>query len=410
MTAESTVSTVETESGIRELLGSGTWPVRVIAYVVVSVITLGTRTTHGGFVISAVVCVGLLLVAWVGIDVAAIRGHRIPRWPIVVVLVGIGVACGLVTALRGGEPMVAFATVAAIGAGNDLPIGLASTVAATCILAIEMSYLAFGFGSGDLGWPLAVVAGVLVGRSRRDARVQRAQAVALVAQAERTRAEERRVTMLDERARIAREIHDLLAHSLGALGIQLEAATALLTDAHDIDRALPLLDQARRLASSGLEETRLAIEALRTDAPPLPESLRSLVESHVDQYRTPVDLTITGAAHPLSPDANLALIRVAHEALANAAKHAPSAPIAVALDYGADETTVTVTNETSPGRQLADAPTPGSPGANGGYGLAGMRERLLLIGGTLTAGNTADTLTTDLDGPGWTVRARIPHD
>jgi signal transduction histidine kinase len=404
------MTTRETVSEIRALFGSGTWPVRVIAYVVVSVITLGTRTAHGGFVISAVVFVGLLLVAWGGIDVAAIRGRRMPRWLIFAVLVGTGVACGLVTALRGGEPMVAFAIVAAIGAGNDLPIGLASTVAATTILAIEVSYLAFGFGSGDLGWPIAVIAGVLVGRSRRDARVQRAQAVALVAQAERTRAEERRVAMLDERARIAREIHDLLAHSLGALGIQLEAAVALLTDAHDIDRALPLLDQARRLASSGLEETRHAIEALRTGTPPLPESLRSLVESHIDQYRTPVDLTISGAARPLNPDANLALIRVAHEALANAAQHAPSAPIAVALDYGPDDTTVTVTNMTSPGQLLIGTPTAGTLGANGGYGLAGMRERLLLIGGTLTAGNTAGTPTTDQDGPGWTVRARIPHD
>jgi signal transduction histidine kinase len=410
MTSESTMTTSETGSEIRALFGSGTWPVRLIAYVVVSVITLGTHTTHGGFVISAVVCVGLLLVAWGGIDVAAIRSRRIPKWLIFAVLVGIGVACGLVTALRGGEPMVAFAIVAAIGAGNDLPIGLASTVAATSILAIEVSYLAFGFGSGDLGWPIAVIAGVLVGRSRRDARVQRAQAVALVAQAERTRAEERRVTMLDERARIAREIHDLLAHSLGALGIQLEAAMAVLTDAHDIDRALPLLDQARRLASSGLEETRHAIEALRTDTPPLPESLRSLVENHIGQYRTPVDLTISGMARPLSPDANLALIRVAHEALANAAKHAPSAPIAVALDYGPDDTTVTVTNMTSPEQLLTGTPTPGTLGANGGYGLAGMRERLLLIGGTLTAGNTAAAPTTDRDGPGWTVRARIPHD
>jgi signal transduction histidine kinase len=410
MTAESTVTTAETGSQIQALLGSGTWPVRVIAYVVVSVITLGTRTTHGGFVISAVVCVGLLLVAWGGLDVAAIRGRRVPKWPIVAVLVGIGIACGLVTALRGGEPMVAFAIVAAIGAGNDLPIGLASMVAAASILAIEVSYLAFGFGSGDLGWPIAVVAGVLVGRSRRDARVQRAQAVALVAQAERTRAEERRVTMLDERARIAREIHDLLAHSLGALGIQLEAAAALLTDARDIDRALPLLDQARRLASSGLEETRHAIEALRTDTPPLPESLRTLVESHVDQNRTPVDLTITGAARPLSPDASLALIRVAHEALANAAKHAPSAPVAVVLDYGPQDTTVTVTNKTSPGPPLIGPPAAGTLDALGGYGLAGMRERLLLIGGTLTAGNTAGAPSTDQDGPGWTVRARIPHD
>jgi signal transduction histidine kinase len=173
----------------------------------------------------------------------------------------------------------------------------------------------------------------------------------------------------------------------------------LLTDAHDIDRALPLIDQARRLASSGLEETRHAIEALRSDAPPLLESLRSLVESHSDRTLSPINLTVTGAVHALNPDANLALIRVTHEALANAAKHAPSAPVAVALEYGPDETTVTISNGSYTEPRPTGASSGGSAGANGGYGLAGMRERLLLIGGTLTAGQSD---------PGWTVRARIP--
>jgi signal transduction histidine kinase len=322
-----------------------------------------------------------------------------------VVLAGMGTAAGLVSALPVADILVAFVIIGAIGAGNDLPTGQACAVGAISIVAVEVSYLWFGFGAGDVGWPAAVVAGLLAGRQRRDARIQSAQALALVAQAEQTRAQEQRAATLDERARIAREIHDLLAHSLGALGIQIEAAQALLTDARDIDRAIPLLDRSRRLAASGLEETRRAIEALRTDTPPLPESLATLAEGHGEQYGSAVDISVTGVARPLSPDANLALIRTTREALVNAAKHAPDAAVAIHLEYGPEKTVMTVdntpgpTDHRGPGGERAPAAGAGVAGSNGGYGLAGMRERLLLIGGTLTAGQTDR---------GWTVRAEVP--
>jgi signal transduction histidine kinase len=381
---------------------SATWVARVLAFALVNVLVLKGRTDHRGLVVAALVAVGVLLVGWGGVDLAARRGRPVPTWVLMVVLAGLGTAAGLVTALPVSDSVVAFAVTAAIGAGSELPTGQAGAVVAMSILAIEVSALSFGFNNGDVGWPLAVVAGVLAGRQLREARVQSYQAVALVAQTERTRAEEQRAATLDERARIAREIHDLLAHSLGALGIQLEAAHALLTDARDIDRAIPLLDQSRRLAASGLEETRRAIEALRTDTPPLPESVASLAESHSLAHHSPVQITVTGTARPLSPDANLALIRTTHEALVNAAKHAPAASIDISLDYGPDTTTVTVTNlaESEPLAASTLTHGAGGPGgANGGYGLAGMRERLLLIGGTLTAGPSE---------PGWTVRADIP--
>jgi signal transduction histidine kinase len=350
-------------------------------------------------VVVVLVAIGALLLGWAGFDLTASRGHPMPTWVLMAMLGAMGAAAGSVTALPVADTVVTFAVVAAVGAGSELPTGQAWAVAATSILAIEISYLAFGLGNGDIGWPLAVVAGVLLGRQRRDARMQSAQAAALIAQAEQNRAQEQRAATLDERARIAREIHDLLAHSLGALGIQIEAAQALLTDARDIDRAIPLLDQSRRLAASGLEETRRAIEALRTDAPPLPESLATLAEGHTQQHRTSVELTVSGAMHPLDPDANLALIRTTQEALVNAAKHAPTAPIAIRLDYGPEHTTMIVANSRVLTQQEADLPGSTVPGANGGYGLAGMRERLLLIGGTLTAGPTDR---------GWTVRAQIP--
>jgi signal transduction histidine kinase len=379
-------------------LGPASWLVRVAALVAVAGIALSGRHDHYCVVIASVVASAVLLAGWAAIDLAGRRyGRHLPMWVLPAVLCAIGVAGGLVVALPESGSLVALVLIAAGGAGSELPLGAACTVGATGIVAVEVSYLWFGSGSGDIGWPFAIVACVLAGRQRRDARVLNAQALELVAQAEATRAQEQRAATLDERARIAREIHDLLAHSLGALGIQIEAAQALLTDSGDVDQAVRLLDQARRLTASGLEETRGAIEALRTDTPPLPESLSSLAQGHLAQHRIPVELTVIGAPRPLSPDANLALIRTAREALTNAAKHAPSSPVAITLDYARDQTTMTVTNGSC--LDAERAPSTVSAGISGGYGLAGMRERLLLIGGTLAAGQSE---------AGWTVTAEVP--
>jgi signal transduction histidine kinase len=383
------------------------WPLRAAAFVLVAAITLQDHgifgwgrsdpAEHLGLVVATLLAAGAFLAGWFVVDVQS-RRRDVPAWVLPVMLIGLGASAGLVSSLHIAETMVAFCVMAALGAGSELSIGPAVAVASSGILAIEISSLSFGYNSGDLGWPLLIIAALLFGRNRRDAHLLTAQSLALVAQSEQTLVEHERAATLDERTRIAREIHDLLAHSLGALGIQLEAAQALLTDAKDIDRALPILSQARRLAASGLEETRHAIEALRIDAPPLPETLASLAEGHIRQQQTPVTLTVTGHVRALDADANLALIRTAQEALANAAKHSPSAPIAIHLDYEADRTNVSIATELD-----STAPTPSAAtatnGASGGYGLAGMRERLLLIGGTLTAGPS---------GPGWTVEAQIP--
>jgi signal transduction histidine kinase len=375
------------------------WVMRVALFIAVSVISMTGRDDHRGAVIASLAVAAVTFVAWAAIDFDAWRvRQRVPMWVLAVLLIAMGCAGGVVTALPEASSLVTFALLASGAAGSDLPFGGACAVGATSVVATEVSYLCFGSGVGDVGWPFAVLACMLLGRQRRDARALNAQALALVDQAEQTQAEHQRAATLDERARIAREIHDLLAHSLGALGIQIEAAQALLTDSGDVDQAIRLLDQARRLTTSGLQETRGAIEALRTDTPPLPESLSSLAEGHLAQHSVPVEVTVTGAPRPLSPDANLALIRTAREALTNAAKHAPSSPIAIALDYAGDQTTMTVTNGRCADGQVLAVPN-GGIGVSGGYGLAGMRERLLLIGGTLAAGESE---------LGWTVKAEVP--
>jgi signal transduction histidine kinase len=223
------------------------------------------------------------------------------------------------------------------------------------------------------------------------------QSAALVTQMEQLRAEQRRAAVLDERTRIAREIHDVLAHSLGALGIQLQAVGALLAEQGDTVRALSLLDQAQRIAKDGLVETRRAVHALRSDSTGLDEQLAALVDTHRIQHQARVRFGVGGQPRPLPPEATVALIRTAQEALVNATKHAPLEPVDIGLQYREDGVQMIISNPLpsgSPGPGIAFATV------NGGYGLTGMRERLLLISGSLTAACG--------DGH-WTVTAQVPR-
>ena len=174
----------------------------------------------------------------------------------------------------GGQSLVAFAAVATVAAGaeTEWPQAIAVTVAG--ILPIWIVGPIVGSSLGTLaGYPLLIAATLSFGRNRRSYRVQAEQAAALLEQYERVRAEQRRADVLDERTRIAREIHDVLAHSLGALGIQIQAAKAVLTDHRDIDRAVEVLSTAQRMAADGLTETRRAVHALRVDSLPLGDEL-----------------------------------------------------------------------------------------------------------------------------------------
>ena len=269
-------------------------------------------------------------------------------------------------------------------------------VAAAGILPIWIAGPIIGGALGTLaGYPLLIGACLSFGRNRRSYRVQAEQAAALLEQYEQLRAEQRRADVLDERARIAREIHDVLAHSLGALGIQIQAAKAMLTDHRDIDRAVEALATAQRMAADGLTETRRAVHALRVDTLPLDEELARVAETHRSGTTCRSPSRPRARPRPLPPEATLALLRTAQEALVNAAKHAPGQQVAVRLDYGDDGVRLSVTNHLDG----TGAPAPGDRRSTGGYGLTGMRERLLLLNGTLLAGPRDDE---------WAVTAELP--
>ena len=179
--------------------------------------------------------------------------------------------------------------------------------------------------------------------------------------------------------------------------MQIQAAQAVLTDQRDIDRAVELLGQARRMATDGLNETRRALHALRADTPPLAEALADLSADHQRHYGAQVSFEVTGAPRSLSADAGLALTRTAQEALVNTAKHAPHQPVAGAarLPRGSAPPSPWSTSC----RPIAADGHPGLETVNGGYGLAGMRERLLLIDGSLSAGRDRRQLGRHRPGP-----------
>ena len=341
---------------------------------------------------------GLGILASVLGDAYPAAAARYAPWGRPVILGVIAVASGFACAAGGGgTAMVAFTFVAAALAGGDAGLAAALAVTGAGILALEVSGLAFGAGLGTLlGLPAIVASGLVIGRNRGAYRIQAEQSAMLLAQREQLQAEERRADLLDERARIAREIHDVLAHSLGALGIQIQAARSVLHK--DADQADELLAAAQQMAAEGLVETRRAVHALRTDALPLNEELARVTDAYAQRYHAAVSFGTGGIPSALPPDATIALLRIAQEALVNAAKHAAGQPVAVCLDYRDADVRLTVRNDLAPGAG-ADRPADLST-VNGGYGLTGMEERLRLLNGTLEAGRR--------DGQ-WIVTAELPR-
>ncbi|HJY59529.1 MAG TPA: sensor histidine kinase [Streptosporangiaceae bacterium] len=371
------------------------WLIRVTAFAVIGILALINPPHSAAQQAVQIACfsvVGLALLAWIAVDVRP--RYRVRGLPVALGVMAIAGGVAAVTS-GSGQTLVAFACVAAFWAGSetDLPASIAVAVAGIVSIWVAGGIAGSNFGT-MAGDPLLLAVCTMFGLQRRSYRVQAEQSAALLAQHERLRAEQRRADVLDERTRIAREIHDVLAHSLGALGIQIQAAKAILTDHGDVDRAVEALTTAQRMAADGLTETRRAVHALRVDTLPLGEELAALVDTHRKRYHVPVTLETSGMARALPPDASLALLRTAQEAMVNAAKHAPGRRVAVRLDYGENDVRLSVVNGLD-----GDGASVGRPDNTGGYGLTGMRERLRLLAGTLRAGPKEND---------WTVTAELP--
>jgi signal transduction histidine kinase len=234
-------------------------------------------------------------------------------------------------------------------------------------------------------------------------RVRRAYTAALEARAallEREREEHARLAVAEERARIARELHDIVAHHVSVMVVQAGAARRVLAQQPNL--ATEALNDVEATGRQALAEMRRMLGVLRSDveadalAPqPSLERLEALVEQ-VGEAGLPVDLVVEGARRPLPPGVDVNAYRIVQEALTNVLKHAGKAAAKVRVRYGPRDLELEITDD---GRGAAAAVL-SRMGA--GQGVVGMRERAQLHGGELEAG--------PLMTGGFQVRARLQID
>ena len=224
-----------------------------------------------------------------------------------------------------------------------------------------------------------------------------------------------RLALSDERTRIARELHDVVAHHMAVVSVQAGLARYVLDS--DRDTAALALDTVLATASEALEELRHVLALLRTQPSPDPQDQPQSTDGDAVPYAPaaglaqlpdltgrvsaagiPVRLDVTGTVRLLAPGPDLCAYRVVQESLTNTLKHAPGARATVALHYGSSELTLRISNDVCPLGSPAPLSSSGSSA-----GLVGMRERARLYGGQLESGERASggfevTLTLPLPG------------
>ena len=206
---------------------------------------------------------------------------------------------------------------------------------------------------------------------------QAALAVAMTQQME----QQREMAMSEERNRLAREMHDTVAQSLTGLILQIDTAKTSV-ETGDLSAAKELLSMARVQAKRALEDTRRAVQGLAPASLELLTTAKAIAEE-ARRFETengiPALFIQTGDEHPLLPEQQTALLRIAQEALTNARKHAQAQRVRVGLQFGPDYVSLIVEDD-GIGFDVDAAIT---PGPQGGYGLFGMRERARLLDGEL---------------------------
>ncbi|MQA74639.1 MAG: two-component sensor histidine kinase [Solirubrobacterales bacterium] len=286
--------------------------------------------------------------------------------------------------------------VAVAMAARSLPWRAAVLVAVPVVVAVNAIIIAAGPDevAVTLGWTnFGFLSAFVLAYFGRIAQERHQRTRELLAEAQHTRDAQAEAAMLAERGRIAREMHDVLAHSLSALTVQLEGARLLAHDRGadpEVERAL---ERSLHHARTGLAEAREAIEALRGDGLPGPERLRELTDAFQVDGGVACELEVEGEPRELSSQARLALYRTGQEALTNVRKHADADRVEVRLRYEPGGTTLTVADHGAESNGSGGSPLAET---GSGYGVSGMRERAELLGGRLSAAPTADGFRVEL--------------
>ncbi|MFF4772137.1 sensor histidine kinase [Microtetraspora fusca] len=326
--------------------------------------------------------------------------------------IAVEAACGLALVLRRSHPVPVAIGVSAASLLGGVPFALPFAAYALAVRvrdsrvlwAVAVPAIAVAAGPGrPEGWPavapprlvveaaVIVCAPLLLGlyvRTRRDLAEREARG-----QVERARTE--------ERARLAREMHDVVTHRVSLMVLQ-AGTLRMRAEAVRGEEVRAVAEQIRATGVQALDELRAVVGVLRAGnpveaAPLVPQPDLPDLGALVCENRAvgvPVELVVRGEAPELPPPLSRTAYRIVQEALTNARKHAPGASVAVEVDYGPERVGVRVRNTPPRAGRPAD-PLPG-----GGSGLLGLRERVALVGGALWAGPTAEG--------GFEVRAELP--
>lgn len=294
---------------------------------------------------------------------------------------------------------------------RPLPLAVVG-VAATSIL---VNTLVAGFPQNAEAWTwylaiitvqtIAISAGAVIGEKVTEQNEERRQALGRLQVALEENAglhaqlltQAREAGVLDERHRMAREIHDTIAQGLTGIITQLEAADHAKDRPADRDRHL---ETAKRLARESLAEARRSVEAsmpAALESGTLPDALEVVAREWSELSGIPVDVTVTGEVTSLHPEIEVALLRIAQEALTNVAKHAGATRAGLTLSFMGDVVTLDVRDD---GIGFAPADRGAVPSDGSGFGLTGMRQRVARVAGSLAIESEP--------GGGTAISARVP--
>jgi signal transduction histidine kinase len=324
-----------------------------------------------------------------------------PRWPAAAPVLG---ALTVLLNLLGGAPGPGGSQLVGMGllvghATANLPPRRAAVTAGTSIV------LATSFGSVFAPNPwesifyvlvlgASAVVGLLVAQSRRRAAELQVLAAKLADQQEAVAS----AAVTAERARIAREVHDSVAHAVSVMVLQMGGLRRLLPDHPEAQQVLLDLE---RLGRDSVDEMRRVVGILREsrDGPTAPQPSLSRLDALLDDLRAggmPIELVVSGTPGELPQLVDVSAVRIVQEALSNVLRHAGAAATRVELAWATDRLTLTVTDDGRPRVPVAP-PVPAGPG---GHGQLHMRERVGVAGGRLDVG--------PVRGGGYRVRATFP--
>jgi signal transduction histidine kinase len=299
-----------------------------------------------------------------------------------------------------GLPVALYSAAAYTGPRVSLLAATATVASFVGLFALQVGPFWASVPASFLAWLVAIFAALWVwGRYVQVRRAYTAELEARADRAERDREEQARRAVAAERVRIARELHDVVAHHVGVAVIQAGAARRLLdSDPEQTRSALVAVEDAGRRALTAMPSLLRALRSDEADEARAPQPTLADLDELVAQVATaglPVELRIEGRTRALPAGVGLSAYRIVQEALTNALKHAGPARAQVTVCYEPDALAVTVVDDGDGGRRPRRIPS-----GPGGHGLVGMRERVALFGGQLHAGPRPEG--------GFRVAARFP--